>query len=120
MAVQKRCGGKFGGDHTTFIDLAAALVDAAAKLPEVYNISPGFIQMGQGSGSGERRVKFVDMNGGALLRVRQSCSAQEVRVFTSNPQITKLALARAARDMGVNIGFQKPKQGGEEECHKSS
>lgn len=106
--LEKRSGSKFGGDHSTLIDLAAELADIAVRLPEVKRISPGFIQSGQSVTGGDRRVKFADMNGGLLLKVRQSRSVQEIRILTDQLHVVRLALARAARDMGVSISFQKP------------
>ena len=105
--MQKRCGGKFGGDHTTFIDLAAVMTDIAVGISSVRKISAGYIQVTP-EARGERRVKFIDKNGGVLLKVRQSCSVQEVLLITDNLQEVKLFLARAARNMGVHISFKKP------------
>lgn len=108
MALEKRNGGKFSGNHTTLTDLAAVLADVAVKLPSVRRISPGFISAGQGTGKGERRVKFLDKNGGVLLVIRQSHTIQDLWIITDDRQETKLAIARAARDMNVAISFQKP------------
>ena len=104
-----RNGKKFGGNHTTFIDLAADLVDIAVSRPEVNTISAGIIQSGQGVAGGDRRVKFCDTKGGILLKVRQSRSVQDVWVITTDPQTTKIALARAAlNDLNARISLQKP------------
>ena len=54
-----RNGKKIGGNHTTFIELAAILTDIAVKLPEVTRVSPGFIQSGPDMAGGNRRVKAV-------------------------------------------------------------
>jgi len=104
-----RNGEKFGGNHTTFIDLAAELVDIAVSRPEVNTISAGVIQGGQGVAGGDRRVKFCDTRGGILLKVRQSRSVQEVRIITTDPRATMVALARAALNhLNARISFQKP------------
>lgn len=100
-----RDGGKIGGDHTTLSDLAAILVDIAVNLPEVSRISPGYLKNSVGGGRSARSVKLSDCQGGLLLTVRQNGSVQEVRVFTKNPQNTKLVLARKSRDMDVAIKF---------------
>lgn len=100
-----RQGGKFGGGHTTLIDLAILLADIADARPEVTKISPGFISCGTGVGGGERSVKILDMRGGILLKVRQNRSVQEVRIITRNPHETKLAIAREARNNDVRISF---------------
>jgi len=104
-----RHGGKFGGNHTTFIDLAILLVDHAEKRSEVSCISAGFIRPGQGGGS--HGVKFLDTRGGLLLKVRQGTSVQEVRIFSTSPAETKLALARYARDNDIRISFGKLENG---------
>ncbi len=104
-----RDGGKFGGNHTTFIELAADLVDIAATRPEVNTISAGIIHGGQGVAGGGRRVKFVNTKGGILLKVRQSRSVQEVWLITTDPQATMFALARATlNNLNACISFQKP------------
>jgi len=104
-----RDGGKFGGNHTTFIELAADLVDIAATRPEVSTISAGIIHGGQGVAGGDRRVKFCDTKGGILLKVRQSRSVQEVRIITTDPRATMMVLARATLNkLNTRISFQKP------------
>jgi hypothetical protein len=100
-----RQGGKFGGGHTTLIDLAILLADMADARPEVTKISPGFIQCGGGAIGGERSVKILDARGGLLLKVRQNRAVQEVRIVTANLHETKLALARGARNNRIRISF---------------
>ena len=100
-----REGGKIGGDHTTFIDLAGEMADVAERLPEVTKISGGFIS-GKSTGP-SRRVKIGNYAGGVLLTVKQGHRAQEVRIITRDVQATKLAIARAARNMDVPICFGK-------------
>jgi hypothetical protein len=107
LTKQSRAGGKFGGDHTTFLDKAVVLADVAVTFPEVTRVSPGFIRMGTGTSSGASRVKFMRMHGGIFMKVRQGQSVQEVRVITHDPQSTMLALARAARNRGIEIYFEK-------------
>ena len=109
--MEKRSGPKFGGDHTTFIDLAAVVVDIAVRRPEVVKVSAGFIQTGKGSTGGSQRIKFARMNGGLLLTVRQSRSVQEVRVFTRDAQATIVELARASRNRDISISFDKNHKG---------
>jgi len=105
MRKNHRQGGKFGGDHTTLIDLAEVLVDIAADLPEVTTIAPGFIKNGAGVAGGVMRVKFSDCQGGLILTVRQNRSVQEVRIITKNPHNTKLVLAKESRNRDVAISF---------------
>ena len=100
-----RDGGKFRGKHTTLIDLAARVVDIADELPQVTGISAGYIQSGNAVSGGTRKVKIGEGRGSILLTVRQSRSVQEIRVFSSDMQKTKLALARALCDRGIPISF---------------
>lgn len=102
-----RNGGKFNGNHTTFIELALPLVDLVAKRSEVSNISSGIIKNEGKSSSGSRSVKIVDVQGGLKLTVRQSRSVQEVWVYTSNIHETKFAISKEARNNGMAISFQK-------------
>lgn len=101
-----RDGKKFGGGHTTCIDLAAEVADIAEACEEVTKISLGFIQCGKGVAGGTRKVKIGDMTGGILVTVRQSKSVQEIRIFTTQMQATKLAMARTLRSRDIPISFR--------------
>jgi hypothetical protein len=107
MTKNHRQGGKIGGDHTTLLDLAVTMVDIAASYSEVKTISPGHIKVNPDKSGGARRVKFAWIMGGLLMTIRQNRSVQEVRVYTTNTQTTMVALARAARDLDIPIGFLK-------------
>ncbi len=98
-------GKRIGGDHTTFIELAGEVSDKLLKISGVDKVSPGYIQAGIGSGRGTRSVKIIDDIGSVLLKIKQSGSAQEVRVFTKDPQNIKLELAKWLRDQDIEIGF---------------
>ncbi len=100
-----RSGGKFGGGHTTFIELALPLVDEASTYSEVTKISSGFIINDGHSASDTRRVKFTDHSGSLLLKVRSKIASQEVRVYSKNIQETRTKLARFARSQRMIIGF---------------
>ena len=102
-----RSGGKFSGNHTTLIPAACVVADIAAACPGVTNISPGFIKMGLKSVSGQRRVKITEDGASLLLSVRDNTSHQEVRVLSKDMPATKLAIARGARNVGLNISFGK-------------
>lgn len=95
------------GEHTTYIELAAKAANILARRPEVTGISPGYIQPGKGGTRGHRKVKIADAKGCILLTVRQATSIQEVRVYTTNGHVTKLALARGLRNEGIPISFQR-------------
>lgn len=105
--MAKRDGKKIRGTHTTFIDLAARVTDIICKLDGVEGVAPGLIQQGKGVAGGTRRVKIGDYPGGILLKVRQAHSVQELRVFTSNMQTTRTAIARKLRDDKIPISFKK-------------
>lgn len=100
-----RSGGKFGGSHTTVIPVAGFLADMAVKQEEVSRVVVGYIKAGLPPVSGQRRVKFTREEGSILLSIRDNTSHQEIRVQTGDVQNTLLALARAARDRGINISF---------------
>lgn len=100
-----RNGEKFRGTHTTYSDLAARVADIAVRLEEVKGVSPGVLQNGTGSSGGTQKVKFCDMQGFLLLTVRQSSSVQELRVYCSDIQMTRTALARALRNQSIPIAF---------------
>lgn len=100
-----RSGRKYCGAHTTMIPAAIIVADIAHKQPEVSLISPGFIKAGLKSVQGQRRIKISDCIGGVLLSVRDNTTHQEVRIYTTDFQTTKLAIARGARNAGLHIAF---------------
>lgn len=100
-----RDGKKFLGTHTTYTDLAARVADVAVRLADVRGVSPGVVKNGSGTSGGSQRVKFADMPGFLLLTVRQSSSVQELRVYCSDIQTTRTALARALRNQDIPIAF---------------
>ena len=105
-----RSGGKFGGTHTTLTETAIVLVDIADNCDEVTKISPGFIKSGDGNGRGERRVKIFESGGMIVLTVRQGSTTQEVRIVSKDPQRTKLAIARGARNHHIAISFGRKEE----------
>ena len=108
MSKYSRSGGKYTGNHTTLIPLAQVTCDIANVLPEVTKITPGFIKAGLKSVSGQRRVKFTDENEHCiLLSVRDNASHQEVRVYVTDIQIARTAIARRLRDANIAIRFTK-------------
>lgn len=108
MSKYSRSGGKYTGNHTTLIPLAQVTCDIASAIPEVTKITPGFIKAGLRSVSGQRRVKFADENGSCiLLSIRDNASHQEVRVYVTDIQVARTAIARRLRDAGIAIRFTK-------------
>lgn len=101
-----RDGGKHRGSHTTVCELAAEVIDIIVKLPEVTGYSPGVLQSGKSVTGGTHRVKIGTFAGGILLKVRQSRSVQEVRVFTVDGQAATVAIARGLRDHKIAISFR--------------
>ena len=102
-----RSGGKFSGNHTTFIPAACVVADIASACPFVFNISPGFIKAGLKSVSGDRRVKITAVGAMLLLAVRDNASHQEIHVYSENMQATSLAIAKGSRNAGLGISFGK-------------
>lgn len=107
--MQHRDGGKFIGSHTTVLDTTGLIADIAAKRPEVTKINVSVMAMGKGVAGGQRRLKFSDAGPTTILvTVRQSRSVQELWIHSTDVRVTKLALARAARDRRIAIKFGHP------------
>ena len=79
--MPKRSGGKFADSHTTVIDAAVDLVDAAAKLPEVSKIGLGLISQA-GRGRGARSFKASEELACLFIKVRGNSSVQDIRIYT--------------------------------------
>ena len=108
MSKYSRSGGKYTGNHTTLVPLAQKVCDLVHGLSEVTKITPGFIKAGLHSVSGQRRVKFTDENGCCvLLLVRDNTSHQEIRVYVTDLQVARTAIARRLRDNDIMIRFTK-------------
>lgn len=105
MANQKRrwCG-KLGGNHSTVIEAAWRFLPGIIKEDSITMISPGFITAGKNS-TGRNSVKIIDDKGCILLAIRGASAHQEIRIFSDNIQLAKLATARAARNAGFHISF---------------
>lgn len=101
----KRSGGKFGGDHTTFIPAAAIAADVAESCHAVTNISPGIINTSRGKSGSRCNVKIIDVESGILLAVTAGSAHQEVRVYASDIPAAKLCIAKGVRDEGMTISF---------------
>lgn len=108
MSKYSRSGGKYTGNHTTLIPLAATACDVAYNVPEVTKITPGYIKAGIRSANGKTRIKIVDENCHCiLLAVRDNNSHQEVRVYVTDIQSARTAIARGLRNHDVRICFTK-------------
>lgn len=96
---------KLTNTHTTYIPAAYELREYIRRFGEVTRIAAGIIR--PGLHAVPKRVKIVDDSGAVLLKVRGSTSLQEIRIYTTDRQKTKLAIARGARDLGFGISFTK-------------
>jgi hypothetical protein len=106
VSKDSRSGGKFTGNHTTLILLAALVCDIANDLSQVTKISPGFIKSGLKPVNGHRRVKFTDESEHCiLLSIRDNISHQEVHIYVTNLQVARTTLARKLRDADIAICF---------------
>jgi hypothetical protein len=88
-------GGKFTASHTTVISAAKEPALAAAKLDCVSKISLGLIKK---LPNGAPSIKFTDEGETCLLaKIRGVSFLQEIRVYTTDKQLTKEAMSRAMR-----------------------
>lgn len=85
-----RAGGKFASSHTTLIEAAEEIVDAAVKLPEVTKISLGEIKV---IGRGLANIKFIAIDSGFKVVVRGNTSRQYIYIYTNDSDKTKHDLA---------------------------
>lgn len=101
-----RAGGKYTGNHTTLIPIAASACDIANQCPVVTKISPGFIKAGLGS-TGKRRVKISEQNGYLLLSVRDTSAHQEVHVYATDVMAAKKAIAQGLHHIDIAVTYPK-------------
>ena len=107
MSKYSRSGGKYTGNHTTLIPAAQVACDIANELLEVTKIAPGFIESGLKPANGRKRVKFTEEGGCLLLSVRDNTSHQEVRLYVTNVQVARTAIARKVLRANIAICFRK-------------
>jgi hypothetical protein len=86
-----KAGKKITTSHTSIIDAALPLVEAAERLPEVTKISLGIIKQ-VGKSRGQHRIKFLPITGGWRITVRGSATVQEIYVYTEESESTKRSL----------------------------
>ena len=84
-------GAKINSKHSSFIDVAAPIIQAAKILPEVSKVVLGEIVRVR---AGKKRIKFVSVNAGFRVVVRGHNSQQTLFVYTNNPTSTQEALLR--------------------------
>jgi hypothetical protein len=102
--MRERWRGKLRGPHSTVIEAAWRFLPQVLRDPSITGISPGFITAGKRS-SGRSSIKISDEDGWLLLSVRGGTAHQELRIFTSDAQTAKLAIARAASNASFHISF---------------
>jgi len=102
-----RSGGKYSGSHTTIIPFVGGFIDEIHKIPHIKKIALGIIKTGLSSGASGRVKIGYGLNGHILLTARGNTSQQEIHITSSNPQETKLIIAKFMRDSGIKIGFGK-------------
>jgi hypothetical protein len=86
-----KTGKKITASHTSVIDAAIPVVEAAERLPQVSKISLGIIKQ-VGKSRGRHRMKFLPIVGGWKVTVRGSSTVQELYVYTEDPITTKASL----------------------------
>jgi hypothetical protein len=103
--VAKGNESKISGRHTSVIDEALPLVEAARKISSVRQIRPGFIKRASRGAQGRFRVKFIDQNGAVLMKVRGNLFVQEIWIYAESIQVVRESLTAFAigQRMIVNI-----------------
>ena len=103
MNNQKRA--RLAPSHSTYIPVAKLFRDFAIKLSGVTCVSAGIIKNARPGAP--IRVKITDESGAILLKIRGPASVQEVRVYSSNIQEVRTALAREVRNRNFHLSFTK-------------
>jgi hypothetical protein len=86
-----KTGKKITTSHTSIIDAAIPVVEAAERLPQVTKISLGIIKQ-VGKSRGQHRIKFLPIIGGWKVTVRGSSTVQELYIYTEDAAGTKAAM----------------------------
>ena len=87
-----RSGDKVSKNHSTVIDAAAPIVDAARKMRDVSKVALSFIKTVP---NGQHRLKIVEVTGGLKLTVRGGIYVQEIYVYTTNTKKVSKVLEEA-------------------------
>ena len=103
MSKNARAGGKYTGNHTTLIPAALIVCDILERCAGVTKISPGFIKAGLRPPRDGRRVKLDERDGYLLLTVRDITSQQELHVYTTDTETTRLLLVEGIKKKGLTI-----------------
>lgn len=89
--AKHKTGKKITATHTSIIEAALPVVEAAERLLEVTKISLGIIKQ-IGISRGQHRIKFQPITGGWKLTVRGSSSVQEIYIYSESAVDTKNSL----------------------------
>ncbi len=84
-------GGKITNSHSSLTETAEKLVAKAIKLESISKISISTITH---VGGGRKSLKFLPITGGVKAIVRGSGSVQDIYIYTSNPEETKIELEK--------------------------
>jgi len=88
------------------IDVAESIIsDAALKDPHVSRITLGLITKMKQSVQGRFRVKFTDISGGLLMRVRGNLYMQDIRIYTESTADTVKTLIIFSKDQGYETSY---------------
>jgi hypothetical protein len=86
-------GQKISGRHTTVIDAAIKVVEAANADPNVSKIVLSIVR--QGKASVPKGIKIADVPAGLSLKIRGSKTIQELYVYTSDRHTTASVISEA-------------------------
>lgn len=89
-------GRHVSNSHSTLIESAACVVQAANADPCVSNIVLGVIKGGLPGTN--PRIKFTAVNGGIRVTVRGNIAEQQLYVYTTNPAQTRLNIEQIFRE----------------------
>jgi len=87
-------GGKITNSHSSLTETAEKLVAKAVKLELVSKIGIANITH---VGGGRKGLKFLPITGGIKAVVRGSGSVQDIYIYTTNPEETKIELEKIFR-----------------------
>lgn len=87
-------GAKISGSHTTLIDAAVDLVEAANGLDCVTKIVLGIIKQVKGAAV-ERSLKITDIPSGLRVKVRGSKTVQEIFIYTKQQHLVSSTITEA-------------------------
>lgn len=87
-----RTGGKITRSHCTVTKTSCAVVESAINLQEVSKVSIGYLE---NIGGSNRSLKFGQIIGGILAKVRGDGGIQLLYIYTSDPEKTKRQLLEA-------------------------